>query len=124
MWANVVDNVPPKPLVGIMGMGYSHIPNFLDNAYAANQISSPVFALSLTKNTSSLSGFYYNNIPQSIISNTIFVDQFGLERWQVEVITVNLGGIDFSAYSAKSAIIDSGTTIFYLNYELYNAVIL
>ena len=35
-------------VIGIVGMGYSNIPNFLDQAYSAGQIGSSTFTLDLT----------------------------------------------------------------------------
>lgn len=37
----------PSGVLGLVGMGYSSIPNFLDLAYTAGQITSAVFSLQL-----------------------------------------------------------------------------
>ena len=37
----------PDDIVGIVGMGYTHLNNFLDNAYRDGQIDTNVFILSL-----------------------------------------------------------------------------
>jgi hypothetical protein len=52
----------PAPIMGLVGMGFTSTPNFLDVAYQNNEISSPVFALALT-NTSSQSILFYNQLP-------------------------------------------------------------
>lgn len=63
-------------VTGIVGMGYTNQLNFLDLAHKAGQISTNIFALELgsTPNTSSL---YYNEIPSSILSNTLYTKVFG-----------------------------------------------
>ncbi len=35
----------PDQIQGLVGMGYTNVPNFLDVAYQNGQIQSPVFAL-------------------------------------------------------------------------------
>jgi hypothetical protein len=35
----------PSGISGLVGMGYTTTPNFLDNAYSLNLIESPAFAL-------------------------------------------------------------------------------
>lgn len=35
----------PSQIAGLVGMGYTTTPNFLDVAYQNNQIQSPVFTL-------------------------------------------------------------------------------
>jgi len=37
----------PPQVQGLVGMGYTNIPNFLDVAYAQGLINSPVFALQI-----------------------------------------------------------------------------
>lgn len=55
------------PVIGIVGMGYSSIPNFLDLAFNAGQINTNVFSLQL-KNMTSQSIVYYNVIPNDILN--------------------------------------------------------
>lgn len=47
----------------------------------------------------------------------------GNEYWQVNVLGVTVGGIDMTSSSANIAIIDSGTSYFYLNQQLFNNII-
>jgi len=52
----------PSFIAGLLGMGSTSIPNFLDLAYEQNQISTPTFTLSInSSNTASY--LYYNNLP-------------------------------------------------------------
>lgn len=119
-----VDMSLTPPLIGIVGMGFSSTPNFLDSAYQAGEISSPAFALSINETLNGQSTLYYNNIPENIVNSTIMVSQYGSGHWQVEILSVVIGGIDYTSSAANTAIIDSGTTLFYLNSNLYNAIIL
>jgi len=50
------------PVSGIVGMGFTSTPNFLDLAYQAKEISSPVFALALS-NLPEQSTLYFDGIP-------------------------------------------------------------
>lgn len=47
----------------------------------------------------------------------------GKSYWQVRVIGVTIGSMDLTSSSASVAIIDSGTSYFYLNSKLYNSII-
>lgn len=62
LWVNHGISYPP-PIQGLIGMGFTTTPNFLDLAYSNNQISSPVFALAI-RNFSFQSFIYYDGIPQ------------------------------------------------------------
>jgi hypothetical protein len=53
----------PSDIQGLVGMGFTTTPNFLDLAYSDNLISSPVFALGLVESTGQ-SVIYYNGIPE------------------------------------------------------------
>lgn len=55
----------PSQVQGLVGMGYTSTPNFLDVAYQNNQIQSPAFALDIQPTTLQ-SYIYFNQIPQSI----------------------------------------------------------
>lgn len=52
----------PNQVQGLVGMGYTSTPNFLDIAYQNNQIQSPVFTL-LIQPTTQQSYIYFNQIP-------------------------------------------------------------
>lgn len=47
----------------------------------------------------------------------------GTFYWQVSVLEVTVGGIDMTGQAADNAVVDSGTSYFFLNPSLYNAVI-
>jgi hypothetical protein len=68
---------------GLIGMGYSKAPNFLDLAYSAGQISSPVFSLQLNLMNESSYLYYDNGLPSIIADNTIWVRLNSDENWQV-----------------------------------------
>jgi hypothetical protein len=54
---------------------------------------------------------------------THFVPVLGNAYWQTSVMGVTVGGIDLTSVSANIAIIDSGTSYFYINTNLFNSVI-
>ncbi len=55
-----ITNFPPQ-VAGLVGMGYTTIPNFLDVAYQQGQIATPAFALSIeTVSQQQQSYIYYN----------------------------------------------------------------
>lgn len=109
-----------------MGVGYTDPqtePNFLDLAYQQDQIATNTFVLQLL-NESSSSSMYYNQISsqmkQKSLFSTVPVDSY---YWQLEVLGVLAGLNDLTQYSAQTAVIDSGTSIFYLNPSLTQAFI-
>lgn len=112
----------PNTVQGLVGMGYTTTPNFLDIAYQNGEISTSAFALQIRKNTST-SYFYYNKIPEQITSSSYYLPVVGNEYWQIKLIGVMVGSIDMTRYAAKVAIIDSGTSYFYLNQNLFNKII-
>lgn len=48
---------------------------------------------------------------------------YGNVYWAVQVNQVLVGGIDMSSYAANVAVIDSGTSYFYVNQELYSNIL-
>jgi hypothetical protein len=74
-------------------------------------------------NSSNQSLMYYNQIPQWITNSTISLDVVGNTYWQVNVLGAIVGGIDMTSSCANAAVIDSGTSYFYLNAELFNRVV-
>ena len=56
-------------------------------------------------------------------NNTIFCNRHGGEGfWQIRTIGVYADDTDLSSYAAPISVIDSGTTLFYLNPSLYNQI--
>lgn len=98
---------------GIVGMGYSTTSNFLDLAYKAGSISTNVFTLQLgtTPNTSIM---YYNSIPSTILSNNLYTSLYGNAEWSLNLIGVYANNTDLTSYSSNIAVVDSGTSLFYL----------
>jgi hypothetical protein len=47
----------------------------------------------------------------------------GNEYWQVQVIGVYVGGIDMTSSAANVAVIDSGTSYFYMNQNLFTNIV-
>ena len=90
-------------------MGYSTTPNFLDKAYSAGQISTAVFALGLSSN-STHSILYYDDIPQNVTDGTVMIDINSDNYWQVGVIGFLANDDDITGYAAANAVIDSGTS--------------
>jgi hypothetical protein len=83
LWVNKENGMDyPTGVIGLVGMGYSTSPNFLDSAYSANQIKTAAFALQIL-NTTQQSILYYDEIPESIVTKTIMINQFGSGHWQV-----------------------------------------
>jgi hypothetical protein len=117
-----VDMNFPSQIQGLVGMGYTTTPNFLDIAYSQNEIKSPVFTLQIEQTTSQ-SYIYYNEIPEWITNTTTFEPVVDNEYWQVSTIGVTVGGIDMTSFAANIAIIDSGTSLFYLNQALFNNIV-
>jgi hypothetical protein len=113
----------PTSVSGLVGMGYSTIANFLDIAYQQSQIKSPVFSLDLNLNTSTSYLYYNNGLPTVVSQNTYWISQYQSGHWQVDLIGMFVGGVEFTSIASDSAIIDSGTSIFYLNQDLYSAVV-
>jgi hypothetical protein len=125
LWVNrdSISNFPPQ-IAGLVGMGYTTIPNFLDVAYQNGEIESPVFALMVETTAQTQQSYvYFNQIPLSITNSTSFVGVVGNTYWQVSVLGVEVGGIDMTAQSANVAVVDSGTSYFYLNADLFNSVV-
>jgi len=54
-------------------MGYTSIPNFLDLAYSANQINTPVFSLQLNLVNETSYLYYDGGLPSKISENTIWI---------------------------------------------------
>jgi hypothetical protein len=116
-------NFPPQ-IAGLVGMGYTNIPNFLDVAYQQGQIATPAFALSIaTTSQQQQSYIYYNQIPEWITNSSSNVSVVGNTYWQVSLLGVIVGGIVMTTSSADVAVIDSGTSYFYLNANLFNNVV-
>lgn len=87
-------NSLPIFIAGLLGMGVTNTPNFLDIAYQQNQIATPAFTLSIRSNTSTSSSYlYYNNIPQYIQNSTYYLPVVGSDYWSVQVVGVIVGGI-------------------------------
>ena len=57
------------------------------------------------------------------MNQTIFVPVYGNIYWAVEVNQVMVGNIDMTSYAANVAVIDSGTSYFYVNQELYSNIL-
>lgn len=111
----------PSNIQGIVGMGYSSNQNFLDCAYNQNQISSSAFALDIN-GPDQPSLLYYNDFPEILLRSTVMMPLQGNSYWELEVIGFYAGGQEFTKEAAKGAVLDSGTSYFYLNSELYGAV--
>lgn len=62
VWAHKKLNFSFEYLDGVLGLGFSSTPNFLDNAASSNQINSSVFSLQMgTMDKPSI--LYYNRLP-------------------------------------------------------------
>ena len=112
----------PSNVEGLVGMGYTNIPNFLDLAYDTNQIDTPAFTLSIRSDSVNNSYLYYNELPENITPSPTYVNVVDSGYWQVGVVGVVVGGVDLSAYSVNVAVIDSGTSFFYVNADLFNQI--
>lgn len=68
-------------VIGIVGMGFTTTPNFLDAAYQAGQIQTNVFSLNLLGlNNNSI--IYYNQIPEEVLNSTVYSPVVsGSGRW-------------------------------------------
>jgi hypothetical protein len=112
----------PDAVQGLVGMGYTSVPNFLDIAHANGAIASPVFALEILSDTEQ-SLVHYNELPEDITNDTFYEPVQNVGYWAVKVTGVNVGGMDLTNDDPKYAVIDSGTSWFYLNPTLYAAVV-
>ena len=108
----------PNKIDGLLGMGYSSTPNFLDNAANENQIESPIFSLQIRPITEE-SILFYNEIPSYIWDNTNFVENTGESTWQVELHNFKVQNDDFSYISPGHLIVDSTIDLIYFNNKLY-----
>jgi hypothetical protein len=63
----------PSGVSGLVGMGYTQTPNFLDLAYSANQITTPVFSLQLNLDTATSYLYYDGGLPSNISKQTIWI---------------------------------------------------
>ncbi len=106
---------------GLVGMDYSSSPNFLDDAFAAGQIASSIFALDLNYQNQT-SYFYYNKVSQAILSQTSWIEMYGTTHWQVEVISFFVNGMDMTSSASDTAVVDSGTSLLVLNPDVYNSI--
>lgn len=71
------------------------------------------------KGSDKYSIIYYNDLPDSILDETSFVPVIGQSSWKVKVEGFRIGKLDYSYISSKSMIIDSSTSLFYLNPTLF-----
>lgn len=74
----------PQGIQGLVGMGYTNTPNFLDVAYQKGQIATSAFALMVQQSTQQ-SYVFYNEIPLSITSQTVYVSVTGDGYWSLKV---------------------------------------
>jgi hypothetical protein len=74
----------PQGIQGLVGMGYTKTPNFLDVAYQQGQIATSAFALMVQQSTQQ-SYVFYNEIPESITSQTVYVPVSGDGYWSLKV---------------------------------------
>jgi hypothetical protein len=102
-------------------MDYPSSPNFLDDAYAVGQIASPMFALDLNYQNQT-SYLYYNNVSQTILSQTYWIEMYGTDHWQVEVIGFFVDGVEMTSSASDTAVVDSGTSLLVLNPDIYNPI--
>lgn len=122
VWSNKSLDLPTLPEIGgILGMGYSSIPNFLDKAAENNQIESSVFALQMG-GFGEPSVLYYNQLPSFLEISNIYVPVIGAELWEVETFNIKVGGYDYSNVATKRMIVDTTTSMMYVNPKLYNMV--
>ena len=99
-------------------MGFSSLPNFLDMAYQAGQIGTNTFVLQLiyddvTENDTSI--LYYNDLPDEIEADTLFSSVVAQGYWQLYLVGMYEDDFDITYLASSYAIIDSGTSLFYLN---------
>lgn len=86
-------------VIGIVGMGFTTTPNFLDTAYQAGQIQTNTFSLNLLPTTNN-SIIYYNEIPSEILSSTVYSPVVsGSGRWLLTLIGFYAGDIDMTQYA-------------------------
>lgn len=114
-------NFDNTKVYGLVGMDYPSSPNFLDDAFAAGQIASPMFALDLNYQNQT-SYLYYNNVSQAILSQTYWIEMYGTDHWQVEVIGFFVNGVEMTSSASDTAIVDSGTSLLVLNPDIYNPI--
>ena len=114
-------SLPPQ-ISGILGMGYSSVPNPLDNAALQDQIASPVFSLQIRSFTEE-SVLYFNMIPEDILEETSFVKNIGEHTWQIDINNLKVGQQDFSYFVSASMIIDSTINMIYFNRRLYDRLL-
>ncbi|EAR97490.1 hypothetical protein TTHERM_00437390 (macronuclear) [Tetrahymena thermophila SB210] len=108
---------------GILGLSNSKsTKNYLEYAVEQEIISSSVFALEL-KNLPDISYFYYDNIPEYKLSNTIFVNTASKERWLIDVIGFYMNDSDYTDSSNQTVLIDSGASFMHLTKSLYDKFI-
>jgi hypothetical protein len=77
----------PQGIQGIVGMGSTNTPNFLDIAYSKGQIATSSFAL-MIETTTQQSYIFYNDIPESITSQTVYIPVVENGYWSLKVVGV------------------------------------
>lgn len=116
-------DLPTYPYIdGILGLGFSDKPNFLDNAAQNNQINSSIFALQMG-GLGQPSVLYYSELPSFLENSNIYVPVIGNQLWQVAIVNVRIQGFDYSNIMAKSMIIDTTTGLMYVNPSFYKKLI-
>lgn len=116
----------PTAVVGVLGMGHTSVaslPNFLDLAYQQNQVYTNTFALVL-QNSPTPSYMLYNEIPQQFLKQSKFSPvPAGSFYWQLDLIGIMAGLLDLTSLAPSTAVIDSGTSLFYLTPQLTSSFI-
>lgn len=111
----------PEWANGVAGLGRStRHPNLLGKAVAAGQLASSAYVLSLNSNTASY--FFFGELPQEIVANSLKLPNHSPDSFSLEVIGFSVGGWEYETGVADRALLDS-TASFLLNSPIYHAVL-
>ncbi|EAR96453.2 eukaryotic aspartyl protease (macronuclear) [Tetrahymena thermophila SB210] len=118
-----------QEISGIIGLnnGDSYT-NLIDSLYQAGEISSNRYALSLQHFYTNKDSYLYiaDAIPESISSQTTWINVSQKNRWTLKCIGVYLNDtedITSTISSYQDVLFDSGTTLTYLTKDLYNRIV-
>ena len=108
---------------GVIGLSLSSRNyNFLQNSYRNGQIITSAYILSL-QNSNNPSYLYINQLPVQIVTNTVNIHVKSDKYFELEIIGIYIGGIQYTRNSPDRALLSSSTPYFLLNKKIYDSVI-
>ncbi|KAM3143457.1 hypothetical protein pb186bvf_004518 [Paramecium bursaria] len=108
---------------GIMGLSNDpSYDNIFDMAYKNKKISHNRFTFEI-KSVGLQSLFHYDDIPQNILNQTKWVKATKKDYWTIKVQQLQVNGQNVELTSKFFALVDSGTSVIYLDLQSYTKAI-